>query len=298
MPTSEPPALPTSVHRLHTTDRVISTEEHLAQVEAWRAARDARLRTREGWLALVGLSWLTPGENHVGAHPSSQVVLHGHEIPPRVGSIWLEDGQARFEAHEGVELPATILRDDLGGDPTLLELGSVCFNLIKRGERFGVRVRDGRAPALTSFAGLDHFPIDPSWRVTARLEAAAPEATIEIKDITGARSRDTTPGSVVFERHGQRWRIDALPGDDGNLWLIFGDATNGTDTYPGGRFLYTEAVAPDGTVVVDFNLAYNPPCVFSPYATCPLPPPQNRLGLRIEAGERMWQAPDGEAHPG
>jgi hypothetical protein len=277
---------------------VISTEEHLAQVEAWRAARDARLRTREGWLALVGLSWLTPGENHVGAHPSSQVVLHGHEIPPRVGSIWLEDGQARFEPHEGVDLRATILRDDLGGDPTLLELGSVCFNLIKRGERFGVRVRDGRAPALTSFAGLDHFPIDPSWRVTARLEAAAPEATIEIEDITGARSRDTTPGSVVFERHGQRWRIDALPGDDGNLWLIFGDATNGTDTYPGGRFLYTETVAPDGTVVVDFNLAYNPPCAFSPYATCPLPPPQNRLGLRIEAGERMWQAPDGEAHPG
>jgi hypothetical protein len=272
---------------------VISAEEHQAQVEAWRAARDARLRTREGWLALVGLSWLTPGENHVGAHPSSYVVLHGHEIPPRVGSIWLEDGQARFEPHAGVDLPATILHDDIGGAPTLLELGSVCFNLIKRGERFGVRVRDGAAPALGSFAGLEHFPIDPSWRVTARLEPAAPEATIEVEDITGARSRDRTPGSVVFEREGQTWRIEALPGDDEGetLWLIFGDATNGTETYAGGRFVYTEAVAPDGTVVVDFNLAYNPPCVFSPYATCPLPPPQNRLGRRIEAGEKGWHAP-------
>jgi hypothetical protein len=276
----------------------MTPEEHALRVEAWRAARDERLHRPDGWLALVGLFWLTPGENHVGAHPSSHVVLHGHDIPPRVGSMWLEDGRVRFVPHEGVALPATDLDDDHAENPTVLELGSLHFHVIKRGERIGVRIRDAQAPALASFAGLEHFPIDPSWHVTARLEPAAPEATIEIEDITGARSRDTTPGSVVFEHDGQTWRIDALPGDDENLWLIFGDATNGTDTYPGGRFLYTEAVAPDGTVVVDFNLAYNPPCVFSPYATCPLPPPQNRLGLRIEAGEREWHAPEGQEHPG
>lgn len=275
------------------------TDPYVAQVGAWRATRDARLRTREGWLALVGLFWLMPGENHVGAHPSSQVVLQGHDIPPRVGSIWLEGERARFVPHEGVDLPETTLRDDLDGDPTLVELGSVCFHLIKRGERFGVRVRDGAAPAVAVFAGLDHFPIDPTWRVTARLEPAAAETTIEIEDITGAHSRDVTPGSIAFERDGQTWRIAALPGDDDGqaLWLIFGDATNGTDTYGGGRFLYTEAVGADGSVVVDFNLAYNPPCVFSPYATCPLPPPQNRLALRIEAGEKAWQSPDAQAHP-
>jgi uncharacterized protein (DUF1684 family) len=278
----------------------ISPDEHRAQVEAWRAAREARLRTREGWLALVGLFWLTPGENHVGAHPSSQVVLHGHGIPPRVGSIWLEDGHARFVPHDGVDLPEAVLRDDLKGDPTLLELGSVCFHLIKRGERFGVRVRDGAAPVMASFAGLEHFPIDPSWRVTARLEPAAAESTIEIEDITGDLRRDTTPGWVAFERDGQTWRIAALPGEDEGktLWLIFGDGTNGGETYGGGRFLYTGPLAADGSVVVDFNLAYNPPCVFSPYATCPLPPSQNRLDLRIEAGEKVWHAPDGEAHRG
>jgi uncharacterized protein (DUF1684 family) len=276
---------------------VISADEHRAAVEEWRAARDARLRTREGWLALVGLYWLTPGENHVGAHPSSQVVLHGHEIPPRVGSIWLEDGQARFVPHEGVDLPETILEDDLDGDPTLLELGSVCFHLIKRGERFGVRVRDGKAPNMASFAGIEHFPLDPSWRLTARLEPAAAETTIEIEDITGAHSEDAIPGWVVFEREGRQWRIAALPGDeDGMLWLIFGDATNGRETYGGGRFLYTEPVAADGSVVADFNLAYNPPCVFSPYATCPLPPPENRLELRIEAGEKLWHAPGEQPH--
>lgn len=268
----------------------LTPNEHLAQVEAWRAARDKRLRSPDGWLALVGLSWLTPGENHVGAHPSNQVLLHGHEVPPRVGSLWLEGGSVRFVPHEGVDLPATALVDDAEGDPTVLELGPVRFHLIKRGERFGVRVRDATAPALAAFAGMPHFPIDPSWRVTGRFEVAPPDTVIEIADITGVHSRDETPGSVSFERDGPTWRLAALPGDDkdGRLWLIFGDATNGTDTYGGGRFLYTEPFGSDGTVVVDFNLAYNPPCVFSPYATCPLPPPQNLLTLRIEAGEKAW----------
>jgi uncharacterized protein (DUF1684 family) len=277
----------------------MTPEEHRAKVEAWRAARDEQLRRPDGWLALVGLCWLTPGENHVGAHPSNQVVLHGHEVPPRVGSLWLEDGRVRFVPHEGVDLPATALEDDLAGNPTVLGLGSIRFHVIKRGERVGVRVRDTTASALAAFAGLDHFPIDPSWRVAARLEPAAPDARIEIVDITGALSQDVTPGTVAFEREGRTWRIAALPGDenDGCVWLIFCDATNETDTYAGGRFLYTEPVGADGTVIVDFNLAYNPPCVFSPYATCPLPPPENRLTLRIEAGEKNWQAPGQKAHP-
>jgi uncharacterized protein (DUF1684 family) len=275
----------------------MTPQAHRTQVEAWHAARDKRLRSPDGWLTLVGLYWLQAGENHVGAHPSSQVVLHGHDIPPRVGSMWLEDGRVRFVPHEGVDLPETMLEDDLDGDPTVLELGSLRFHLIKRGERIGVRVRDSTAPTLASFGGLDHFPIDPSWRVIARLEPASEAATLEITDITGSHSHEPTPGSVVFERDGASWRITALPGEeDGSLWLIFADGTNGTDTYGGGRFLYTEPVADDGSVVVDFNLAYNPPCVFSPYATCPLPPPENRLSVRIEAGELDWRNPGDEAH--
>jgi len=271
---------------------MLTPEQHAATVAAWRAARDTRLRNPDGWLALVGLWWLQAGENHVGAHPSSHVILHGHEIPPRVGSMWLEDGRVRFVPHEGVDLPETTLRDDRDGDPTVLELDTLRFHLIKRGERIGVRVRDSRAPALATFDGLDHFPIDLSWRVNARLEPAAETATVEITDITGSHSHEPTPGSVVFERDGASWRITALPGEeDGSLWLIFGDATNGTDTYGGGRFLYTESVGENGAVVVDFNLAYNPPCIFSPYATCPLPPPENKLALRIEAGEKVWHAP-------
>ena len=272
---------------------------HAAQVAAWRAERDERLRSATGWLTLVGLFWLTPGENHVGAHPSNQVILHGHQIPPRVGSMWLEDGRVRFVPHEGVDLPETELQDDLEGKPTVLEFGTLRFHTIRRGERIGVRVRDTAAPALREFSGVDSYPVDTSWRVRARLEPAPPDTTIEIADVTGGVNSDTTPGSVAFERDGVTWRLAALEGEeDGSLWLIFGDATNGTETYGAGRFLYTEPPADDGSVIVDFNLAYNPPCVFSPYATCPLPPPQNRLALRIAAGELDWHSRGGEAHPG
>ncbi len=275
----------------------MTPEEHATQVAEWRAARDQRLRSADGWLALVGLHWLSPGENRVGAHPANQIVLQGEGIPPRAGSLWLgDDGRVGLVPHPGVDLlhdgaraHETTLVDDHDAHPTVLELGTLRFHLIRRGERIGVRVRDTAAPPLATFRGMDHFPIDPSWRVTARFEPAPPGATLEIVDITGALSQDATPGTVAFERDGTTWRIEALSGgDDGSLWLIFGDATNGTDTYGGGRFLYTEPLAADGSVVVDFNLTYNPPCVFSPYATCPLPPPQNRLALRIEAGERRY----------
>jgi uncharacterized protein (DUF1684 family) len=264
--------------------------DYVARLTELRAQRDERLRRPDGWLALVGLHWLVPGENRVGEHPANEVILRGHGIPPRVGSVWVEDGRVRFVPHAGVDLPEVTLHDDLGGAPTVLELGTLRFHVIRRGERLGLRVRDAAAPALQQFDGIKHYPIDPSWRVRARLEPADTEATIEIIDITGAVSRDATPGTIAFDREGSTWRIAALPGEDedGSLWLIFGDATNGTDTYGGGRYLVTEPLAADGSVVVDFNLAYNPPCVFSPYATCPLPPAQNRLSLRIEAGERVY----------
>jgi uncharacterized protein (DUF1684 family) len=270
---------------------------YVAHLTELRAARDERLRRSDGWLALVGLQWLVPGENRVGEHPANEVILRGQGIPPRVGSVWVEDGRVRFVPHPGVDLPATALEDDLEGAPTVLELGTLRFHVIRRGERLGLRVRDAEAPALKRFAGLKHFPTDPSWRVTARLEPADSDATLEIADITGTVSRDVTPGTIAFDREGSTWHIAALPGEgeDGSLWLIFGDATNGTDTYGGGRYLVTEPLAADGSLAVDFNLAYNPPCVFSPYATCPLPPAQNRLSLRIEAGELTYHAEEAPA---
>jgi uncharacterized protein (DUF1684 family) len=257
--------------------------EHEAAVRAWWAARDARLRDPDGWLTLVGLHWLEPGENRFGADSANEIVLRGDGVPPHGGTLVVENGVVR--------LGEDVLADDVSGEPTVIDLGTLRMYVIRRGERLGLRVRDHAASALRAFEGMGHFPIDRGWRVSGSLEPAPAGREIEIVDVTGAVSHEPTPGSVAFQRDGATWRIDALPGDeeDGSLWLIFADATNGHETYGGGRFLYTEPVQPDGSVAVDFNLAYNPPCVFSPYATCPLPPPQNRLALSIEAGELAYE---------
>jgi uncharacterized protein (DUF1684 family) len=281
----------------------MTPEEHAARVIDWWAARDERLRDPDSWLTLVGLHWLAPGQNRFGADPGNEVVLHGDDVPARAGSLWVADDGVRLVADSpavsagGESVSQVELADDLSGEPTVIDLGSLRMYVIRRGERLGLRVRDRASPALSAFRGMDHFAIDPAWRLSGRLEAADAGRTIEIVDVTGVVSHDLTPGAVVFERDGATWRLDALPGDDdGTLWLVFGDATNGIETYGGGRFLYTEPVSDDGTVVLDFNLAYNPPCVFSPYATCPLPPPQNRLDLRIEAGERDYPGAAAASH--
>jgi uncharacterized protein (DUF1684 family) len=272
--------------------------EHRAQVDAWYQDREARLRSPDGWLALVGLYWLEPGDNHFGTDPANEIVLRGSGVAARAGTLRLEDpvvhltpGPDAGLTLDGVPVEPMRLTDDAHGEPTVLELGSLRLHLIRRGDRMALRVRDHDAPAVAGFRGVDRFPIDPSWRIIGRLEPSDHE-TVQIVDITGRVSAEPTPGTFAFERDGVTWRITALAGDEqGALWLIFGDATNARETYGGGRYLYTEPSEADGTTVADFNLAYNPPCVFSAYATCPLPPAENRLNLRIEAGERMYAAP-------
>lgn len=269
--------------------------EHREAVLAWRAARDARLRDPDGWLTLVGLHWLEPGENTFGSAPDNDLVLRGAGVPERIGILILVDGEVVLRRDGQPDLPMAV---DLSGEPTTLDAGTLRMYVIQRGDRFGLRVRDHASPALAAFEGMDHFPIDAGWRLEGRLEPSEPGATLEVMDVIGVVTHEPSPGVVAFERAGREWRLHALPGDedDGSLWLVFGDATNGRTTYGGGRFLYSGPVQPDGSVVVDFNLAYNPPCVFTPYATCPLPPAVNRLPLAIEAGERAYagHAPAGK----
>lgn len=274
----------------------MSSAAYVAAVKAQWAARDERLRDPMSWLSLVGLWWLEPGEYRFGADPHNEIVLAGNGLPATAGSLEVIDGVVGVHplsselTMDGEPAREVTLQADVDGEPSLLSLASLRLHVIRRGERLALRVRDTRAPALTQFAGIERYPVDPSWRLVGRLEGTEGR-TVQIVDITGAVAAEATPGSVRFEREGTQFTLDALPGgDDGSLWLIFGDATNGRDTYGGGRYLYTEPVGDAGEVVADFNLAYNPPCVFSSYATCPLPPAQNRLAIRIEAGERWSEA--------
>lgn len=283
-------------------------DDYLAEVAQWHAERDKLLRSPDGWLTLVGLHWLTPGEHEFGQHPSNAIRLNGRDVPPLAGHLLVTDDlQARVRPHreatlsvDGAPLTGELpLIADTDGDPTVIELGSLRMHLLRRGaheERLGLRVRDTEAPALTAFRGVPHFPVDPAWRIEARLERAPEPRTIPVPDIVGDVLEMPSPGDIVMAlSDGEQW-LHAVEEENDTLWLIFGDATNGDQTYAAGRFLVTGPVAADGSVVVDFNLAYNPPCVFSPFATCPLAPEGNRLTVAIPAGE-MLPAQPASVHP-
>ena len=272
---------------------------HRAAVEQARAERELRLRQPTGWLSLVGLHWLHPGEQRFGAATTNEIVLTAVEgdLPPVAGVLAVADGRVLVLPVAGVPLTADgeaveaaiELADDEQETPTTLEIASLRMQLIRRGhDRLGLRVRDTAAPALRAFNGLSYFDLDAAWRLVGRLHPAEPGATIPVPDVLGDVNEEPTPGTVELVIDGRARRLAALDADPGRLWLVFGDETNGGETYGGGRFLVTGPVQPDGRVEVDFNQAYNPPCVFSPYATCPLPPDGNRLPLRIEAGERAF----------
>lgn len=265
------------------------------EVESWRKTRVEGLKKEDGWFTLVGLFWLDEGENRFGSASSNKVILPEGKAPAVAGTLVRKGDGVRVRVdpgakltHDGKPVTELDLQHDLAGEPTVLQLGSVSFFVIKRGERIGVRVKDTEAQALKAFHGLDNYAIDPSWRVTARFEPYKPPKQVPIPNVLGTIDNTPSPGAVVFERGGKTWRLEALEGSpDGGLFLIFADQTNGKETYGAGRFLYTEAPK-DGKVVLDFNKAYNPPCAFSAYATCPLPPRENRLALRIEAGEKKY----------
>ena len=269
-----------------------------AEIETWRAARAARLQAPDGWLSVIGLYWLEPGPNAVGSSPDSRVRLPG--VPPKLASIALPPAGAAGTATltpadaegltaDGKPVSGPIaLSTDADAQPTMLARGTLLFYLIQRGDRVGVRVKDSASEARRSFHGIPSFPIDPAWRIEARFEPYDPPKSISVPNVLGQQDPEPSPGALVFERDGKTYRLDpVLERGETDYFVIFGDRTNGTDTYGAGRFLY---VAPPvgGKTVIDFNKAYNPPCVFTEYATCPLPPPQNKLPIRIEAGEKEY----------
>lgn len=249
------------------------------EVDAWREHRRASLLKDDGWLTLTGLFWLHGGAN--------DIALPTH--PPSHATFVLRNGR--------VSLGNEALRDDMDPKgPTVLKKGSVSYEVIKRvdngADKFGIRVKDSAAEARKNFKGLDYFAIDPAYRVEARFEPYNPPKKITITNVLGMTSEEISPGALVFTLQGKTFRIDPIwdmsdpaPRD---LFIIFKDATSGKETYAGARYLYAKPPGKDGRTIVDFNKAYNPPCVFTPFATCPMPPPQNRLPIRIEAGEKKY----------
>jgi uncharacterized protein (DUF1684 family) len=275
----------------------MNVSAHEQDVLKWRANRLAQLTGTDGWLTVVGLAWLEEGENRVGSGPENQVQLPGG--PSRIGKMIVSAGQVvgAFEPDSGVThhaAPVTRLnlQDDSHGDPTVLRIGSLAFYVIRRGDKLAVRIKDVDSPARKSFTAIDSYPIDPRWQFEARFEAYDPLQTARVPTVIGMEETYQVPGALMFEHDGETHRIDAfLEERETDLFLVFGDLTNRSETYGGGRYLYTRPADDRGVVVVDFNKAYNPPCVFTPFATCALPLPQNRLPIRVEAGEKRYRGP-------
>ncbi|MET0229387.1 MAG: DUF1684 domain-containing protein [Rhodanobacteraceae bacterium] len=272
-------------------------KNYTKEIEAGRKQRVDRLKAPDGWLSLVGLFWLKEGRNVVGTDKKSDIVLD--KGPAHLGDVTLAKGQVSIKLD--MHAPATIghqplasavLKDDASGEPTLVSYGTESFYVIDRNGRKGLRVKDTEAPARAGFKGIQYYPIDPKWRVEAKFTPFNPPHTLEIPNVIGQVDKMPVPGKVEFERDGKTYTL--LPvleePDAKELWFIFADKTSAKETYGGGRFLYSQ-MPKDGKVIVDFNKAYNPPCAFSPHATCPLAPQENRLALPVTAGEKKYRGP-------
>lgn len=284
------------------------------EIETWRNERVARLIKPDGWLSLIGLHWLKEGKNRIGSAANNDIIIE--KLPKHVGIITLKDNSAIISYDKNLpaslfngsgDLPVAMsingnakdpwsspLLPDSADHPTVVKSGTVSFYLIQRGNKSGLRVKDSAAETLKNFVGLDYFDIDPEWRIEARWEAFNPPHEIEIPTIIGTVEKYPIPGVAIFEREGREFRL--IPylenPEDKQLFLVFADRTSGKETYGAARFLYTD-MPKDGKIVLDFNKAYNPPCAFTSYATCPLAPPENRLDLRVTAGEKKYR---GSAH--
>ncbi len=270
---------------------------HLAEVMAWRKGREARLLADDGWLTVAGLFWLAPGKNVFGSDAHHPVTLP--KGSPADAGVFLVTGKVvTFEISPGVTAtvagkPVTrgTLQSDAEGEqePDVLALGRLRLFVIERGGKLAIRLRDLDSPQRRDWKGLSYFPVDTALRVTARFIPHAQPTTIAFPTIIGSIDNMRSPGTAIFTIAGRELRLDAAleTGDLTRMFFIFKDSTAGADTYGAGRFLYS-ALAHDGKVVLDFNRAYTPPCAFTSFAVCPLPPKQNRLPVRIEAGERFY----------
>lgn len=294
------------------SDTIAAHEDHeayVARIEQHRAERVEGLKRPLGWLSLVGLHWIEPGEHTLGTAPDNDIVLavgpeHLGFVALRDAGLWLIPTPEAAGAIRCIKAPCpgstpafTVdgvapegdipLRPDSAGKPTqiVFEPEVSGFSVIERGGKFALRVRDANAKSRTEFAGIPFYDINADWKIETRFESHEAGHTIEIANVIGQLQAMPNPGALVFEKDGKEHRIEAIGNDDGSLFLIFADRTSGKETYGAGRFIDVDG--PDGdTVVVDFNLAYNPPCAFNEYSTCPLPPPENRMNLAVTAGEK------------
>jgi uncharacterized protein (DUF1684 family) len=265
------------------------------EVLDWRAGRLERLLAPTGYLNQIGLYWLEPGVYVIGSDPSSDIVLPATSAS-RIGEISVSDEGVRLVVEDGVEVLTEgqavtdiLMPADVSGEAVMVSHRSVAWMVIERGGKLAIRIRDYEHPFVESFGPLPYYEIDPSLRVTAKLERYAEPRTISVDTvIEGFQQFPVAPGVASFELNGQRYELEPTISGD-SLFFVFGDETSRDETYGAGRFVYADVPGEDGILVLDFNKSYSPPCAFNDFSTCPIASPRNRLPIRIEAGEKFSQ---------
>ena len=277
---------------------VVSAEDlsFLNDNQAWRIERHSRLVQPDGWTSLVGLHWLTLKAHYIGSSERSGMRLAVG--PERMGLIQRDGNRVFFTPEAGVELRIddkpvrgrTRLYSDQDPEPTVIvfDEGKGSVSLLQRGSHHALRVRHADAVTRAGFSGVDYWPAERDWAVPARFVAHQPAKVMQVVDMVGMSNALANPGKLVFERDGQSHALEAVGNPDGSLLVMMADLSSGHGSYAAGRYIDVPAPDAQGRVVLDFNRSYNPPCAFSIYATCPLPPAENRLNLRIEAGEKAY----------
>ena len=279
------------------TGAEVGEKSHTQEILEFQRRRLESLHSDTGWLTVAGFSWLTPGENSFGSGSHCAVPMP-EGAPEQAGVFILSEDGVRVTLADGVQgtideapaAPGQFMAPDVTGSPNFLQVGRFTLWVIERGGRLGVRLRDPEAPLRREFAGLESYPIDEAYRLDAEYVPLEQPAVKTEGNVLGYETEYAVYGRVHFTLEGKEFTLSPTQDDsqDSTLFIVFADKTTGTETYGGGRFLYAD-VAEDGTVVLDFNKAYNPPCAFNPYTTCPLPAPENLLPIAIRAGEMAYK---------
>ena len=248
-------------------------------VRKWRDEHQAKISSETGWLSYAGLFWLKEGENRIGSDPDGDVVLPKRS-PRYAGSFQFHEGKTQFRSAAG---EMREVKPDNPGPPDVIEIAGVKIHVVKRGDRFGVRLRDPESQYRRNFKGLKWYPVKATYLVTAKFISYPQPKQVKVTNILDDVDVEPSPGYAVFELLGKKMELEPVL-EDGKLFYTFKDLTSGKTTYPAVRFLYSD-LPKDGKVVLDFNLAHNPACAFTAFATCPLPPRKNHLRVAIDAGE-------------
>jgi uncharacterized protein (DUF1684 family) len=266
-----------------------------AAVRAWREKHEADYR--RDWVSIAGLHVLEPGANSAGSDPASDIVLPA-STPRALGRFVLEGERVRFEPAPGAEVlledrPVTSaidLRDDRSREVDELKRGDVRLSVHVSGDTRSIRVRDPNGPLARGFLGFSWFPVDAQYRVVGRFVKDPEPQRFKVLNTYGHADEYTTEGIVEFQLLGQTLRLRPFTTRPKRFYFVFRDASSGHETYETARFLYSD-LRDDGTTVLDFNMAYNPPCAFNPYTTCPIPLRENRLPVKVLAGEKAYPVP-------